>query len=337
MTGKERVAAVFAGELPDRVPLFEAALNPHFVDALGAGDCYVASQALGLDLLTMWPMGPGVSFEEGDEAADEFGRVFRLDPTPRTYGRLYESGRLKSFDDLDVYTQPVNLDVALPAEACRDILARFPDRAMAFVDEGPLELTYGSFGMEPFFLALYENRELVCEVLRRRTERFITLACRAAELGMDYVLLADDSAFKGGSLMSQALFEELIIPHYQAIVDALPIPVCWHSDGFVEDLLPLIIKAGIRSVHSLEPAAGVDLGRVKRNVGDRLVLIGNVCCSTVLTQPDMRLVRADVDRCMQQAKAGGRYILSSCNSLHAGVDVPVGVEMFRYAAEVGRY
>jgi uroporphyrinogen decarboxylase len=174
-------------------------------------------------------------------------------------------------------------------------------------------------------------------LLRRRTDLFIALAQHAIHLGADCVFIGDDAAFKGNSFISPALFNEFVIPHYREIVQALSVPVLWHSDGFIEALLPLIVDAGIIGVHALEPAAGVDMGRVKKRFGNRLVLIGNVCCSTVLTQMDLSLVRADVDRCMRQAKQGGRYILSSSNSLHAGIEVPVAVEMFRYAAEVGKY
>jgi len=51
----------------------------------------------------------------------------------------------------------------------------------------------------------------------------------------------------------------------------------------------------------------------------------------------LNAVRADVDRCMRQAKHDGKYMLSSSNSLHGGIEVDVGLEMFRYGAEVGVY
>jgi len=328
---------VLSGELPDRVPLFELGINPHFIRDLGGGDEYRACHALGFDMVRLWPDLPQLSFDESDKCVDLFGRVFHPDPNPRTWGVFYVTGRLETFDDLEKYTPSASPEAFLPSMKYRAVMAQYPDTAFGFIYHGPFELTYESMGVETFCLAIYENPELVRELLRRRTDLFIALAQHAVDLGADCVFIGDDAAFKGSSFISPAQFEELVIPHYREIVQALDVPVLWHSDGFIEPLLPMIVDAGIIGVHALEPAAGVDMGRVKKEFGDRLVLIGNVCCSTVLTQTDLGLVRADVDRCMQQAKHGGRYVLSSSNSLHAGVEVPVAMEMFRYAAEVGRY
>jgi uroporphyrinogen decarboxylase len=83
--------------------------------------------------------------------------------------------------------------------------------------------------------------------------------------------------------------------------------------------------------------AGNDLGRVKEKYGDKLVLLGNVDCVTVLTTTDLDLVRKDVDRCMGQAKKGGGYMLATSNSLHTSCTLEAVKEMYRYGAEVGKY
>jgi uroporphyrinogen decarboxylase len=337
MTSKERVMTVLAGEVPDRVPLFELGINPHFIEALSDGDEYRAYESLGLDMMRIWPEMQLARYDETEEFVDVFGRVFRADPNPRTWGNFYVTGRLRSFEDIDRYSPAVDPEEFLPTEKYRCIIAQRPGIAFAFTFHGPLELTYESMGIEEFCLALYEKPDLVRELLRRRTDTFIELARHAVGLGAACVCLGDDAAFKGSSLMSPAHFEEFVSPCYRQIVRSLPVPVLWHSDGFVETLLPQVIEVGIVGVHALEPAAGVDLGRVKERFGEKLVLIGNVCCSTVLTQTNLEVVRADVDRCMRQAKEGGRYVLSSSNSLHGGIEVDVGLEMFRYGAEVGGY
>jgi uroporphyrinogen decarboxylase len=323
--------------VPDRVPLFELGINPHFIEALGDGDEYRACQALGFDMMRLWPDVPQLDFKGSDECVDVFGRVFHPDPNPRTWGNFYVTGRLKTFADLDAYTPPADPEVFLPSKKYRNLIRQYPDTAFGFIYHGPFELTYESMGVETFCLGVYENPDLVRELLRRRTDLFITLARHAVGLGAECVFIGDDAAFKGSSFISPALFDEFVIPLYREIVHAVDVPVLWHSDGFIEPLLHMIVDAGIVGVHALEPAAGVDMGRVKKQFGDRLILIGNVCCSTVLTQTDLGCVRADVDRCMRQAKAGGRYILSSSNSLHGGIEVHVAAEMFRYAAEVGAY
>jgi uroporphyrinogen-III decarboxylase len=76
---------------------------------------------------------------------------------------------------------------------------------------------------------------------------------------------------------------------------------------------------------------------VKKDYGEKLILVGNVDCGEILCQADPQIVRAAVSRCMDQAKAGGRYMLSDSNAIHSGCHPDAVREMFRYAREIGKY
>jgi uroporphyrinogen decarboxylase len=88
-------------------------------------------------------------------------------------------------------------------------------------------------------------------------------------------------------------FKEFGLPYYRRIVDAIPVPVFWHSEGYVRDYLPLAIEAGIRGIHGIEGTAGMNMGEIKREFGKDLVLMGNVA-ETRLCHPILR-VRREVD------------------------------------------
>ncbi len=182
-----------------------------------------------------------------------------------------------------------------------------------------------------------DDRSLVEDLLWERTRWFAEIAARGAELGADLILMGDDAAFKGRTYISPDDFQELMVPRYRHIVEKAGIPVLWHSDGFITPLLDAAIDAGLAGVHALEPKAGVDLGEVKRDYGDRLILAGNVDCGEALITSDLEKVRSEVKRCMDQAKAGGRFILSDSNSIHSGCNPETVKEMYRYAREIGRY
>ncbi|MBM3497891.1 MAG: hypothetical protein FJX74_04390, partial [Armatimonadetes bacterium] len=324
---------------PDRVPLFELGINPHIVEHLG-GDTFDAMAKLGLDMFPVWLAGlPDAQVEHRDDGSwvDEFGRLWRHDPAPRTHGSYYVGGMVDSRETLQRYLPPVRATERLVAEGVAALQTRYPDHALTFMFHGPFELTYEGMGTERFCWMMYDDRALVREALERHTDWYIALAQRAVELGMEYIIIGDDSAFKQSSFISPRDFAALVIPCYERIVRSVPVPAMWHSDGNVMGLLPLIIEAGIVGVHPLEPVAGMDMAAVKREFGRDLVLIGNCCVSTVLTTTDFDLVHRDVDRCMAQAKAGGGYIFASSNSLHGGVEPTSAVEAFRYAAEVGAY
>ena len=71
--------------------------------------------------------------------------------------------------------------------------------------------------------------------------------------------------------------------------------------------------------------------------GQKLILVGNVDCGEILCQADLQKVRAAVSRCMDQAKAGGRYMLSDSNAIHSACNPDAVTEMFAYAREIGMY
>ena len=110
----------------------------------------------------------------------------------------------------------------------------------------------------------------------------------------------------------------------------------WHSDGNVEALLPMAIEVGFVGIHGLEPGAGMDLVKIKREFGQDLVLIGNVDVR-VLFGSDLKAVRREVDRCIEQGAPGGGYMIASCNSIFEGMNPAAVAEMFRYEGEVGFY
>jgi len=350
MTSRERVLSAIHHREPDRVPLYAFSLDPKFIRAFGDGNPFKAFDALGLDSFPIrvqnWCQGvpllaslvmeipedqqtAGGAFA-GWNGIDEFGRIWERGS--------YIGGALKTWDDIDKYVPPLKLEERTPPELMQKYKDLYPDKAYALNHHsGPFGLTMESMGFEHFFFMLYDDRDLVKEVLERRTKWYIEVCKYVQDLGADYLVMGDDVAYKGKTFVSPEDFTELAIPLYKRIVDALDIPVFWHSDGYVRPLIGLALDAGIRGFHALEPVAGNDLGEIKSKYGDRAVLIGNVDCVNVLTTTDLALVRAEVDRCMSQAKKGGGFMIATSNSLHGACTPEAVWEMYRYAREVGAY
>lgn len=153
-------------------------------------------------------------------------------------------------------------------------------------------------------------------------------------MGAEVVILGDDAASGSGPMISPKMWREIMLPYHRRIVDELDAPVIWHSDGNIEALLPMAIEAGFVGVHGLEPSAGMDLSAIKRDFGDDLVLVGNIDVGA-LCDSDIDAVRREVDRCMEQGAPGGGYMLATCNSIFAGMNIIAVTEMFRYQSEVG--
>ncbi len=350
MNSKERVLATLKGDIPDRVPTLTFGIDPKHIKHLGAGRISQTYDLLGLDVFPMfcqnWCQGVPLNASMRQDIAqdqqtsggtyggwdgiDEFGRVWKRGS--------YVDGVVRTEEDIERYVPDLVLDKRMEPEKARSAVANRPDKAFSLISHtGPFGLTLESIGFEEFFYQYMDNRAFVEKLLWARTKWFAEIAARGTELGADFVLMGDDVAFKGRTYIAPADFEELVVPCYRYIVEKAGVPVIWHSDGFITPLLDAAVKAGLAGVHSLEPKAGVNLGEVKRDYGDKLILAGNVDCGEALSQGELEIVRKEVRRCMEEAKQGGRYILSDSNSIHEGCNLEAVKEMYRYSREIGRY
>jgi uroporphyrinogen decarboxylase len=149
-----------------------------------------------------------------------------------------------------------------------------------------------------------------------------------------------DWASSKGPMFSPRHFQEFVFPRLLQITDLCHryhVPYVKHTDGNINALLDGMLAAGVDGFHAIEPRAGMDIARLKREYGDRLTLIGNVDCSTVLVEGPLEAVRAQTERVIRTAAPGGGFLLSSSNSIHPGVKPEYYFEMLATARRVGRY
>jgi uroporphyrinogen decarboxylase len=177
---------------------------------------------------------------------------------------------------------------------------------------------------------------LVHRLLEARTDWCVAMFRKAVDLGAEVLVLGDDAGQSKGPMISLHMWREFVLPYHKRIVESVDVPTIWHSDGNVLALLPLAIEAGFIGFHGMEPSAGMDLGEIKAEFGQNLVLIGNIDVR-VLCGPDLEGVRAEVRRCLTQGGAGGGYMIATCNSIFDGMNPVAVAEMFRYEEEMGSH
>ena len=326
MTSRERVQAVLAGRIPDRVPRFEVWIDALWRE-LGYQDPADAYAGLGQDAILM-PTATELGVLGGRDGVDEFGRIWS--------GGFYSAGAVDSEADLARFSPPLERAAGyFDASRIAAIKARYPHHVLMYGSHcGPFTAAYLSMGLPNFFLRLADDSGFVKKLLAARTDWCLALFREAVRRGAEVLVLGDDAGSKEGPMISPGLWRMLVWPYHRRIVEEAGAPVIWHSDGNIEALLPLAIEAGFAGVHGLEPAAGMDLAKIKREFGRDLALVGNIDVR-VLGRPDLEAVRAEVSRCLAQGSPGGRFMISSCNSIFAGLDPGAVAEMFRCQAELG--
>jgi hypothetical protein len=191
-----------------------------------------------------------------------------------------------------------------------------------------------------FLMGLYDTPELIHRYLDARLRSTLLLLEASLERGLDGVHGGYDWASARAPMFSPAHFDEFVFPRLKQITDLCHrygVPYVKHTDGNVNALIPGMIKAGVDGFQAIEPKGGMDIAQLKRDYGDRLTLIGNVDCSTVLVSGPVEAVRAQTIEVIRAAASGGGFLLSTSNSVHPGVKPEYYLAMLDTAREVGHY
>lgn len=188
---------------------------------------------------------------------------------------------------------------------------------------GVFESASQGMGMAYYSRMLHKNPSFIKEVHEVIAEFTKELYISYIDAGAELFVESGDLAYHTGPMMSPKKFNELLLPAYKTIVDAVHErggKIVLHSDGQITPLLDFVVDCGFDGLHSLEPTAGVDLALVKKKVGDKLCLMGNIDVAHDLVYGTKEEVFNSVKRSIKIAGPGGGFIISAAN-MHPGVKV----------------
>lgn len=338
MNSQERVRAALLGEPLDRVPIVEFVIDPKVAMALvpTASDIADACDQLGLDSIANSAIFLRVK-EHGDEYQDEWGVIYRTGPQVVSHPL---QGPIRTKDDLSRWTPP-DPDAPFRLNALKKNVRRYKGkRAIFFHHRAAFMWSAYLVGLDHLLELFYDDPAFVHELFTKVAavnERIIRLAVRA---GAEVVCLGDDYASNVGPLFSPQMFREFVLPYMKQMVDAVHDEgalVVKHSDGNIWPILADIVNADVDGLNPLEPCAGMDLAEVKATYGQKVCLIGNIDCGELLSHGTPEQVVAAVAEAIKVGAPGGRYMLSSSNSIHASVNPENYRVMIETGLRLGRY
>ena len=139
---------------------------------------------------------------------------------------------------------------------------------------GPREL----FGLQGWLTCFYDDPALAHDVLDTLCELWCDVFGRiASETRVDLMFIWEDMCYRGGPLLSPALFREFMLPRYKRLTCTLReagIPLMLlDTDGNCSQLNELFIEGGVDIVIPFEVQAGMDV-QVEREKHPTLGLIG---------------------------------------------------------------
>ena len=178
--------------------------------------------------------------------------------------------------------------------------------------------------MEAFCVQLVEEPQAVKDQARRQVDEALARGERfRAHGGLDGWALCCDYCFNNGPFMSPAMFDEFITPYLADLVRGYRRQgwyVIKHTDGNIMPILDSLLLGGPHALHSLDPQGGVDMAEIKRRVGDRVCLIGNVNCGLLDTGTEEQCIES-ARYALKHGMPGGRYIFSTSNCVYTGMDL----------------
>ena len=156
---------------------------------------------------------------------------------------------------------------------------------------------------------------------KQRMDTAIERNKNLAEAGVEVAFLTADYCDNLGPFLSPELFEEFIQPYLATIIEECKkagLYTIKHSDGNIMPILNQLVDCKPHALHSLDPAAGVDIKEVKALVGHKVALCGNVSCVALQSGTDEEVV-ASAEYVLTHGKPGGGYIFCTSNLPYRGI------------------
>ena len=176
--------------------------------------------------------------------------------------------------------------------------------------------------MMEFVVELAEEGQRMKDDAQRRVDEALARAARIAGWGtVDGFCLCADYCFNDNPFLSPAMFDEFVTPYLTRLIAGyreLGFYVIKHTDGNIMPILDALVGANPHALHSLDPQGGVDIAAVKRQVGDKVCLIGNVNCGLLQTGTDQQVI----DSCRYALRHGmpdGGYVFGTSNCIYTGM------------------
>jgi len=164
-------------------------------------------------------------------------------------------------------------------------------------------------GEEELCLAYYEQPELIHDILETIGDMaFRVLEKVSAEVRVDMLYVHEDMAGKTGPLVGSTQIREFVLPYYRKVWDLL------HdrgtrlfdqdSDGDMNPLIDVFLDAGVNCMHPMEPAANMDIVKIREKYGKRLAFYGGID-KHVLRRPKEEILKELEYKIPPMVKTGG--------------------------------
>ncbi|MEX0776614.1 MAG: uroporphyrinogen decarboxylase family protein [Phycisphaeraceae bacterium] len=293
--------ALLAGQCVDRPPLWEVWFAmPDFCRRRYGGDMTAMAADLGHAALCIGGL--------------DIGSWWQAEVEPNDAGVWYGGGALRDADQLRQRPEP---DYDAQVQPLLDAQRRCHDAGLAtwLIIGWCFDRIAGSMGLEEFAVACYDRPEFIHQAMQWCEARNLQGVRRiVSKVRPDFVLYNGDCAYKTGTMIDPRMIRDFCFEPTRRTVQAvrdLGIPFTFHSDGKLDEVIPMLLNLGICAVHGCEKQAK-DLGHLVQTFGDRIALCGNMDV-VFLKHASPEEIRRETREMLRLGGVRGRFI-AACNT-----------------------
>jgi uroporphyrinogen decarboxylase len=272
---------------------------------------------------------------------DEWGRGTVYDPNGQVwvqqYGTITSIEKWEEWAEIfpDPWAEGRDEDVKILAG-----LATEHDLISAGRVRAPFGSLFEAFPIATYYRLQLEHPDFIRKAVKAYTDYNCEAIKRYGESGCDLTISGGDLAHRDGPHMKPELYNEFFAKEMRREVEAAHkagIKYVKHTDGDIRTLIPGLVNISrVDGLHSLDPSAGVDIGKVKEEWGDKIFLMGNVAVDSLALKSTQEVVEETKD-CIRKAAPGGGFVLGSSNTWYAHCKLANCLAMTRTGHEYGKY
>jgi uroporphyrinogen decarboxylase len=348
MKHRDRILAALNHEQPDRCPM-QVSFTPEFATRLradlqmrgqvshnphGGGNTYELETALGEDMLLTsvgWANSYyAAGYENLDSYTDEWGLTWKIVEytTPYGKGKYTEPFGHPLADDRAIanYQPPDPHRPELYADAAR-VIRDFKDEywIVGVTVTTIFECAWALRGYDQLMMDFLTDPDFADHILDIPYHYHLTAAQKLVEMGVDMLWTGDDVGMQNRMLISPDLWRRFFKPrmaNFFATVKAINprLKVAYHSDGYIEPIIPDLIEIGLDVLNPIQPAC-MDPAKLKKEYGDKLCFWGSMDEQWTIPFGTPAEVREQVLTRLKTLGKGGGLILGPTHNIQ--LDTPM--------------
>ena len=196
-------------------------------------------------------------------------------------------------------------------------------------------------GVTDSLYMFHDNRpflEKLMDILLAHQIQVMRAVCDNFAREIAFILVNDDIGHNAGLFIHPDMFME-IFPHRmkQLIAPAKDQGklVAMHTDGKMDDIMPILYEIGFDIAHPIEPESN-DMAAVKKQWAGKIALVGNIPTALLAYGTKEEIEEKVREYCLKVAPGGG-YVLGSSTSIMEGIPPANFVAMTEAVHKYGRY